>query len=151
MESFSQITLDRFTVLHKTLIEALEGLPQEALDWSPGPDFNSITRLIVHLTGAERFLFGDLIMGQPTGRDRDLEFQAEGWSAEQLAKRIYLAEETIAQSLGTLALADLEAGRNHPKHNTEVPVGFAVLHALEHSAEHLGEVKLLRRMWEQKS
>lgn len=151
MNPFNQLILDRFQNLHKGLIEAIDGLPVAALDWSPGMDYNSITRLVVHLTGAERFLFSDVILGKPSGRDRDAEFQALGWTGAELVERIGVAEAAIQAALETLSLADLEAERIHPKHNNPVLVGFAVLHALEHSAEHLGEIRLLRRLWQKQS
>ena len=32
--------IDRLSVLHEGVARALEGLPPEALDWTPGPGMN---------------------------------------------------------------------------------------------------------------
>ena len=35
---------------------------------------NSMNVLVVHLIGAERYWIGDVIAGEPSGRDRESEF-----------------------------------------------------------------------------
>ena len=44
-----------FHEVHDDLAKAIDGLPPEALDWVPGAEMNSITVLVVHLCGAERY------------------------------------------------------------------------------------------------
>jgi hypothetical protein len=54
MSTFFNNLYDRFHELHTDAAITVEGLPPEALDWSPGPEMNSITVLVAHLTSAER-------------------------------------------------------------------------------------------------
>ena len=53
------------TDLHQEILEAIEGLPAKALDWTPmqetSGDMNSINVLVTHLCGAERYWIGDKV------------------------------------------------------------------------------------------
>jgi uncharacterized damage-inducible protein DinB len=75
MQTFFKDYLSLLQDCHNSILEALEGLPPAALDWNPGPDMNSISVLVVHLTGAERYWIGDVAAQDPTERDRDAEFR----------------------------------------------------------------------------
>jgi hypothetical protein len=68
-----QQRLDR---LYADIERAIAGLSQEALDWTPGPEMNSICALVVHLTGAGRYWIGDVAARESSGRDRAAEFRA---------------------------------------------------------------------------
>jgi hypothetical protein len=48
-------------------------------------------------------------------------------------------------------LSDLETERIHPRHGNKVSVAFAVLHALEHAATHVGHIGLTVQLWQQKA
>ena len=84
MQTFYADCLNNFQELHDDVAKTIEGLPLEALDWSPRIGVNSITVLIVHLTGSEKFLFGEVIGGQDVHRDRDAEFLAKGIASDAL-------------------------------------------------------------------
>lgn len=140
---------DRFHDLHHEIEQALNGLPPEALDWKPGSEMNSVSVIIVHLTGAERFLVGDVIMQDPSNRNRDTEFRVVGMGKEDLIQRLTETEAYIKAAFEKLSLADLEAERTHPRHGNQVSVSWALLHALEHAATHLGHIQLTVQMWPQ--
>jgi uncharacterized damage-inducible protein DinB len=140
---------NRFHDLHADVLKDLETLPNEALDWTPGPDTNSVSVVIVHLTGAERFLIGDVILQDPSNRNRDAEFQVRGMTMEELVRRLNTTDTYIRAALEKLDLPDLEATRLHPRHGSQVSVSWALLHALEHAATHLGHIQLTVQMWKQ--
>ena len=68
--NFTNPYYDRLQTLHQGISEAIADLPQEALDWEPAPSMNSVTVLVVHLTGAERYWIGDVAGQDPSGRIR---------------------------------------------------------------------------------
>ncbi len=148
MTPFYAELLGRFHELHAQVETALEPLPQEAMDWIPGPDMNSASVLIVHLTGAERFLVGDLVMGDPSNRDREAEFSASGWQKDDLLLRLKETESYLAQAFEKLTLAELETTRLHPRHGRQVSVTWALTHALEHAALHLGHLQFTSQLWQ---
>jgi uncharacterized damage-inducible protein DinB len=142
--------LNRLRGQHNDIEKAIEGLPQEALDWKPEPAMNSICALIMHIAGAERFLIGDIVKGESSQRDRPAEFKAAGWEAPVLMKRLRDSEAYIEAVLDTLSLADLEDVRQDPRDDSQVPVSWAVLHMLEHSALHCGQIQDLRQLYQDK-
>jgi uncharacterized damage-inducible protein DinB len=151
MQKFSEILFDRFHQLHSDIGEALAGLPEEAMDWKPGPDMNSVSVLIVHLAGAERYWIGDVAHGDPSNRDREAEFRAIGLDKAALNKLLADLDIYSKATFETLELADLEKLRFSPRDNRQFSVGWAIAHALEHTATHLGHVQILRQLWERKA
>ena len=150
MYPFYEDLFDRFHELHAEIIKNLDGLPQEALDWQSGPEMNSICVLVVHLTGAERYWIGDVVMGDPSIRNREAEFQVTGLDAGALIQRIKDVEAYIAQSFVKLELQDLEKRHRNPSNGRELTTAWALTHALEHTAIHLGHIQLMRQLWKPK-
>ncbi len=142
MLPFYQALYERFDDLHTQIKSALESVPADALDWSPGAEMNSVSVIISHLTGAERFLVGDIIMGEPSNRNRDAEFKAKGLSKRDLIKRLDDAETYLKAAFDKLTMADLDATRIHPRHGNQVTVSWALLHALDHVAIHAGHIQI---------
>ena len=150
MLPFYEELANRFNELHAAILIGLNALPDEALDWKPGDEMNSVSVIIVHLTGAERFLIGDVIMQDPSNRNRDAEFLVKGVSKQDLIRRINDTEAYLRSSFEELRLTDLEATRLHPRHGTQVSVSWALLHALEHTGTHLGHIELTAQIWKQR-
>jgi uncharacterized damage-inducible protein DinB len=139
--------VDRLLALHDDMRRAVEGLSQEALDWSPAPELNSMVVLVIHTTGAERYWIGDVVGRDSSGRDRDAEFRAHGLDAAALVERL---DATLAHSrtvLAGLAPSDLDVLRASPRDGREVTVAWALMHALEHTATHLGHMQIVRQLW----
>lgn len=150
MQAFFAEYLDRLEALHGHIERAIEGLSQAALDWVPGPDINSLCVLVIHVAGAERYWFGDVVARDPSGRDRDAEFRASGLDAATLAKRL---RDALAYSRGVLenlTLQDLETPRLSPRDGKEFTIGWALAHALEHTALHVGHMQIMRQLWERR-
>jgi uncharacterized damage-inducible protein DinB len=143
--------LDRFHEIHSDLIKAVNGLPDAALDWTPGKDMNSINVLVVHLTGAEKFWIGAVALGESTERVRDEEFRARGLTAEELRQRLLASDEYARQALSRFKPEDLEMVRTSPTSEKRFTVGWCLFHALEHGSLHLGHIQLTRQLWEQRA
>ena len=88
MQTYFEDYLLNLKELHDDILNALKDLPPAALDWSPAVDMNSINVLVVHTVGAQRFLIGEAVAGEPSNRDRDAEFKASGLDAEELIQRL---------------------------------------------------------------
>jgi uncharacterized damage-inducible protein DinB len=150
MNIFFQALYDRFHELHGDIARALESLPEEALDWKPAADMNSVNVIITHLSGAERFLIGDVVMGESSNRSREAEFQASGLTKQDLLQRLSATDAYIQGAFEKMSLSDLENERIHPRHGNKVNVAFAILHALEHAATHVGHTDLTVQLWRQR-
>jgi len=147
LQTFYADWLNNLQELHDDVAKTIEGLTLEALDWSPKEGVNSITALIVHLTGSQRFLFGEVISGQDIHRDRDAEFRAKGLAPDELTKRLNDNIKYISAELEKLTLADLDSQRMF--RTRETTVGWVLGHALKHTATHLGHIQVMRDLWGQ--
>ena len=148
MHEFFKSYYDRLQVLHREISKAIVDLPQDALDWEPLPSMNSLTVLVVHLTGAERYWIGDVAGQESSGRIRSAEFETRGWETAALQERL---ERTLAHSRGVLqqlALEDLDAPRLSSRDGETYSVAWALNHALEHTAMHLGHIQIGRELWQ---
>lgn len=150
MDTFYENYIERLQVLHRDMIKAIDGLSSEALDWSPGKDINSIDVLVTHVVGSERFWIGDVVMDEPSNRDRDSEFRARGASVESLKARLEQATAYARASLEKLSLQDLTASRQSIRDGKSYSVSYALLHALEHSGIHLGHMQIMRQLWDER-
>jgi len=108
MQPFFEDLFDRLQELHVGIERAIEGLPQAALDWIPGPVMNSLCVLVEHVAGAERYWIGDVVAGEPSGRDRDAEFLSKGLDEANLKERLSDGLEHCQGVLEKLTLKDLE-------------------------------------------
>ena len=135
--------------LHTDFKAALLGLPQEALDWEPGPETNSLAILAVHTAGSERFWIGDVVAEEPSNRDRDSEFLSRGLDARSLATRLDTSLEYIRKVLADLNLSHLEQIRTPPYRDSTLTCGWALMHTLEHTAQHTAHAQLTRQLWDQ--
>lgn len=150
MTPFFVDVLDRLQELHAYVERAIDGLPSSALDWEASPGMNSLSVLVMHLTGAERYWIGDVAGRDPSGRDRDAEFRSKGLSAEDLKAQLRSTLGHSRRVLETLTVQDLETLRVSPMHGRELTAGWALVHALEHTAVHAGQVHIIRRFWDER-
>jgi uncharacterized damage-inducible protein DinB len=149
MHPFYQAYAELLHDVHSEILNDVENLPAEALDWLPGHEMNSVSVIIVHFTGAERYYFGDVIMGEPSNRNRDAEFLVKGMRKQDLALRLNETESYIRRALEKLSLEDLHQERLHPRSGEQVTVAWALLHAMEHSALHAGHIQITAQLWHQ--
>lgn len=150
MEQLFQDLLERFETIHKVIETAVADLPAAALDWKPGPDMNSIAVILAHAAGAWRYWVGDVAGDLPSGRVRAEEFETFQVDAAEMLGRLGKALDTTRQVLGQLKPARLGEARTAGMFNEERTVGWALLHALEHTALHAGHIQLTRQLWDQR-
>lgn len=148
MQTFYADYLKNLEELHDDIMRSINGLPREALDWIPFESANSMSVMIVHLTGAERYWFSDFVAGESSGRDRDSEFKVKNLTHEQLSTRLKESRAYTKQVLNTLDLDDLAIKQMSFRHEQEVSIAWALGHALKHTAIHLGHIQLTRQLWD---
>ena len=150
MEQLFSDMQERFETLYKGIETAVADLPAEALDWKPAQDMNSVTVLLTHTAGALRYWVGDVAGGQPSGRVRAEEFETRDVDATELMGRLRAAVDFDGQVLGQIDPAHLGEKRIAGQQNEERTVGWALLHALEHTAIHAGHIQITRQLWDQR-
>jgi len=131
---------------HDALRRIVAGLDADALDWRPGPDTNSVAALVAHSLDAERFLVSTSA-GLDLQRDREAHFRVRVAGPNVLLALIDQVEgevDGLLEQVGPerLAMRIERPGRAHPG-------SWWLLHALEHTREHVGQAELTRQLYEQ--
>ena len=130
---------------------AIEGLPADALNWRPaGDDTNSIAVLATHSLTSTREWLSAAVGEPPPERDRDSEFEA---SARDAGELLALADSLFEECLSLVdksRTVDWAALRSQwdPDTGVQLLAAWALLHALGHLREHLGQMLLTRQLWE---
>lgn len=142
------------TLLTKLVEDAkaqLDGVPERDLnEWKPElglQDINTFYALTTHLVGAGEYWVLHASAGQPTDRNRPSEFVATGDVAALLARLDRWLADTRTY-VATLSDADLgrvfERRGDNPVRKT---VAECLIHAVEHTAEHVGHLQIQRQIW----
>ncbi|NJN82779.1 MAG: DUF664 domain-containing protein [Caldilineaceae bacterium] len=108
-------------------------------------ELNSLAVLATHVAGAERFWIHEVIDRQPALRDRDAEFGAVASDSEQLRQRLAATGDETQRVFDGLTLAGLDATRT--VRDKIVPVRWAILHVIDHTALHLGHMQITYQLW----
>ena len=153
MHRFFQDYLQRLAELHQDILNAIDGLPAEELDWIPNQkgsgEMNTINVLVTHICGSERYWIGDIACGDDSNRVRAEEFFVSGLNSSDLSAKITAATKYADSALQKLSIDDLPLVKSHTRDGMPVSVGWALLHALEHAAIHLGHIQITRQIWDQ--
>jgi uncharacterized damage-inducible protein DinB len=137
------------------LKEAIAGLPDEAFDWSPAPNTNSLTVLTRHSLAACRFFFG-VASGQPgsiaeyrTG-DRADAFRAMGGTSATLTSAIDAGLRDFEVRLASGSEAHLAEMIGWPHEAPDIPTRSGreiLINGIGHLREHVGQAHLMRDLW----
>jgi len=152
--------LQRIEDLRRQVRDLIADLPAEALNWRPIPplgspreqgggveegDTNSLAVLATHIAGAEHFWIAEVVGGRPPTRDRDAEFAAQ---VSEAAELICLLEKTGAETREVFAaLSDADLDGTREVVGRTVPVRWAILQVIDHTALHLGHMQLTYQLW----
>jgi hypothetical protein len=126
----------------------LDGLPDDALNRPvPMPEANTLYALATHLAGAGEFWAVTLPGNRPTNRDRAAEFRATGTFADLAARyERWLADlHSVLDPLPDEALdgiSEVPVARDWLPADNPPTIRDCLLHAVEHSALHLGHIQL---------
>jgi uncharacterized damage-inducible protein DinB len=152
MTAETELFIHFFDRLHGRALEAIAGLPVEALNWRPLPGAegddvtNSLAATLAHLVGSERYWVGEVVGGRPANRDRPAEFRAVAEDEASLRQAVEATGALIRDVLSTVTEARL-AETTHAM-DREITRHWAMIHALDHASLHLGHMQLTRQLWE---
>ena len=92
------------------IIACLDGLPEDDLNWRPLANANSLYVLANHILGTTEENILGVLCGQPTQRQREAEFTAQGTSVEPLQLKWLDLQKRVKQGLEQLPPGELERG-----------------------------------------
>ena len=132
---------------------AIDGLPTDALNWRPTPeDTNPIAVLAIHSLTSTRHWLSVAVDEPLPSRDRDAEFEA---TTRKPAELLHFVDSATAVCLSLIdkdRVVDWSALRDHwdPGRDDKLFAAWALLPALEHLREHVGQLALTRQLWQQR-
>jgi uncharacterized damage-inducible protein DinB len=132
------------------IFQTLEQASSDAWNWTPTNDeTNSLFVMATHVIGSEHGWIYEVLHDGPKTRNRPAEFLAKGNSLEPLRAEFQRVAEQTRQVLEGLTEADLASTRHRASHGN-VTVRWILLHVIEHSSEHVGQMELTKQLWERR-
>ena len=131
--------------LRGQLYRLLEGLEDVDVNRTyPGLQ-NTIGILLRHLAAAETYWVSGVAGGGSQERHRDAEFGREPLKKADLVAALRAAQEASERVLARLDAQDLQTPvqAQRARGPVQTTKGFALLHAVQHLAYHLGQIRLL--------
>ncbi len=149
-----EATLDVIRDSLKWLRESLDGMPAQAVNWTPGEGTNSVAVLIRHALPSTVFWVRSGSGEYPSSRaytaeERTPAFEATGETRQSLLRRVDEAERRIEATLRAGTEAHLAAQVVMDDEPDEPPMSGAkcLVHAASHLREHAGQAALTRELW----
>lgn len=148
MDAFVQAYAEVLKSLHEDIFKAVEPLTDAEINWAHPHLSNTIGVLLRHIAGSERSWVVQVVGGRPVQRNRDAEFKRESLFKDALVADLRQAYADVRGIVEKLSAADLTREvettfRDTPRKSS---VGWALLHSLQHTAYHLGQIQLFKKM-----
>lgn len=147
MDPICTAALEKFGEQERGFLAVIHGLSDDAMNWRPGAETNSIAVLVAHTWGAAQ-AWTARAAGTEIERDRAAEFHVTLGTVEA-ETLIHRAGERVAMFLGAIDSATYGDDRVD-QHGDHFTVAMCLIHAIEHTQEHYGHACLTRQMWEQR-
>lgn len=135
-------------ILHNDIFAAVEPLTDRELNWAHPRLSNTIGILLRHIAGSERYWIIEVLGGRKVPRNRDAEFGHEALAKEAVVADLRRAYEEVKSALEGYTAADVtrELEVSFRGERRKVPGTWALLHSLEHTSYHLGQIQLFKKM-----
>ncbi len=127
--------------------KAMAQVADDALNRAPAPDSNSIATLARHVGGNLRSRFTDFLAsdGEKPWRDRDSEFGEGPFARADVEATWKDGFDTVARELGRLTDDDL--AKPVTIRGVELTVHEALCRSIAHTANHVGQIVLLAKLF----
>jgi hypothetical protein len=137
-----------FEQLHDQIREELAGLDDAALNWSPGPDGNSIATIVTHVVGSEAETLR-CVANVPCSRNREAEFVPDARSVAEVLSELDGADALIAALRPAIDAKRLRATvglPTLPAHERRTGLTWLVGN-YGHGREHVGHIQMTRQLY----
>ncbi|MGH2374968.1 MAG: DinB family protein [bacterium] len=134
--------------LHRQVAETVAPLGDDDVNRAVPGLANSVGILLRHIAGSERYWVGEVVGGRPAHRKRDTEFGPERLQKSALLGELDRVRTLTRDVLGQLDAADLlhEVDVQRTRGVVKETKGFALLHATQHLAYHLGQLRYMAKL-----
>lgn len=148
MEPAVAAVVDLYGSVHRQLRELIDGMDSDALNWSPGPEMNSLAVLVTHTvaSGLDTLTF---VRDVPNDRDRDAEFRTKAPDAADLLATLDRGDANLRGHGNAITSNQLEAVRDRPGRDPQVGLHW-LINNCGHAREHLGHAQMTKLLYEQR-
>jgi uncharacterized damage-inducible protein DinB len=126
----------------------VEGVSQEALNWQPGSEMNSIAQLVRHVTAVQNVLL-ERGLGNSPAYDHAHSLRNDPATKEELLGLIAEAGAKKDDQLARLDAMDMSETIETPR--GAMLRAYYVIHVADHGQEHLGHAEITKQLWEQRA
>lgn len=139
---------EKFREQEQGFLAVINDLSDEALNWRPGAETNSIAVLVAHTWGSAQ-MWTARASGAEVARDRAAEFRVvlSGAECAALIRRASVRVASFVEAIDPATYGNDRADRGGDR----TTVAMCLIHALEHTQEHYGHACLTRQLWEQRT
>jgi uncharacterized damage-inducible protein DinB len=134
--------------LRRQVIEATSPLTDEQINRRVPDLRNTIGILLKHIAGSERYWVGEIAGGRAAQRNRDAEFEHAPVRKDEALAEIERVAALSRDVLDRLTRDDLlvEVEAHRPGGVVRETKTGALLHAVQHLAYHLGQIRYIARL-----
>jgi len=147
MDSFVEPHLHALEDLTRQVVETVTPLDDEQINRTVAGLQNSVGILLRHMAGSERYWIGEVAGGRPAHRNRDSEFGHEPLRKSELLAELERVTALSREVIGGISRDDLmtlvDVQRTKVVKETKA---FALMHATQHLAYHLGQLRYLAKL-----
>ncbi len=130
-------------VIRTELIEGVNPLTQEQLDWIPPGGLSSIGDLLRHISEVELWWIGNVVMKNFNYRDLTASLAP---NLDTIIKELKISHEYTANLLNSKTIDCLNEIYRIPERNKSYSLGWILWHTIEHEMRHRGQIFLLMRL-----
>ena len=126
--------------------KAMEQMPDEALNWQPNEESNSVVTIVRHLWGNMLSRWTDFLTtdGEKPSRNRDAEFDTSATSRAAMMQEWHAGWECLFDALASITDDDLE--RIIYIRNDGLTVLEAINRQISHYSYHVGQIVYIAKM-----
>jgi hypothetical protein len=148
MDRTVETIADGYRAVHQQLRDLITETDDAALQWTPAPETNPLSVLVVHSLGSEGEVWR-LVAGVTVSRDRDAEFVPVAASKTDLIARLAAADDMLGNIAPAISAQDLEAIRERPGRSPQTGLHWLITN-YGHAREHLAHVELTLQLYRAK-
>jgi hypothetical protein len=146
MDIFYSDFLNCLESLHSKIKWLIASLPHQALDWSFQPGVGSLCMLVSHIAGAERYWIGEVLGQVQPVRLPGSVYRVTGLDSTELCQRLDNSLSFCRKMLEEYEPGNLDDKRISPRDGQVVSVRWALLHVMEHTANHQKDIIFIRSL-----
>lgn len=135
--------------LHMDIMTLLETVGSDGMNWTPEiNDINSMYAIANHTILSQYWWIQENLNQEKIERNRPAEFNALAEDLKSL--RILFKEIESLTQKGLEKLQQQETQALRQVKERQVTIEWIVLHVIEHTALHLGQMQIMKQLWENK-